>query len=271
MNKNKNIIIRNYDQERAEKLPIIGAKLRQVREELNISLEEVAIYTKIRYKLLLSLEEGKVDQLPEPVYVQGFIRRYADALGLDGAALAAEYPIETQMRLINLSWIGLSPPQLRPIHLYAMYVLLVICAVNGLSYMLNRTATQAHNLGSDRANPNISVPAENQSKNSKIASAKPINSSTATTSSTADNNRTVRVGLTLKAQSWIQIIADGQIQFEGELPKGTQRTWEAKEQLIVRAGNAGGVLMAINDGTAKQMGEPGQVEEVTVKAPSPKS
>ncbi|HIK28951.1 MAG: DUF4115 domain-containing protein [Oscillatoriaceae bacterium SKW80] len=269
MNKNKNIAIRNYDQERAEKLPIIGAKLRQVREELEISLEEVAIYTKIRYKLLQALEEGKVEQLPEPVYVQGFIRRYADALGLDGAALAAEYPIENQMRLIKLSWIGLSSLQLRPIHLYAMYVLLVIFAVNGLSYMLNRTATQAHNLGSEHTNPNISVPAETQSKSSQIASSKPISSSTATT--TVHSNRTVRVGLTLKAQSWIQIIADGKIQFEGELPEGTQRTWEAKEQLIVRAGNAGGVMMAINDGTAKQMGEPGQVEEVTVKAPSPKS
>ncbi len=269
MNKNKNILIRNYDQERAEKLPGIGAKLRQVREELEITLDEVAAYTKIRYGLLHALEEGKVEQLPEPVYVQGFIRRYGDALGLDGAALAAEYPAETQMRLLNLSWIGLSPPQLRPIHLYAIYVLLIMCAVNGLSYIMNRSATQASNLEGDRAKPNLSVPSGNQSRSGGIAIAKPISSTTATAS--VDGDHPVRVGLTLKAQSWIQVVADGKIQFEGELPEGTQRMWEAKEQLIVRAGNAGGVLMAVNDGTAKQMGKPGQVEEVTVKAAAPKS
>lgn len=269
MNKNKNILIRNYDQERAEKLPGIGAKLRQVREELEITLEEVAEYTKIRYGLLHSLEEGKVEQLPEPVYVRGFIRRYGDALGLDGASLANEYPAETQMRLLNLSWIGLSPPQLRPIHLYGMYILLIMLAVNGLSYMMNRSAMQASTLEGDRAKTSVSLPSGKQSRVGGIAIAKPVSSTIATAS--IDGDRAVRVGLTLKAQSWIQVVADGQIQFEGELPEGTQRMWEAKEQLIVRAGNAGGVLMAVNDGTAKQMGKPGQVEEVTVKAAAPKS
>lgn len=269
MNKNKNILIRNYDRERAEKLPGIGAKLRQVREELEITLDEVAAYTKIRYGLLQAIEEGKVEQLPEPVYVHGFIRRYGDALGLDGAALANEYPTETQMRLLNLSWVGLSPPQLRPVHLYGMYILLIVLAVNGLSYMMNRSAMHASNPEGDRGRTNLSVPSKNQSRNSGVAIAKPVSSSIATAS--IEGDQPVRVGLTLKAQSWIQVVADGKIQFEGELPEGTQRMWEAKELLIVRAGNAGGVLMAVNDGTAKQMGKPGQVQEVTVKAAAPKS
>jgi hypothetical protein len=76
----------------------------------------------------------------------------------------------------------------------------------------------------------------------------------------------VRVDLTLKAESWIEVVADGQPQFEGVLPEGTKRTWEAKQELFVRAGNAGGVLVAVNNGQAKQMGEPGKVEVVTVKA-----
>jgi hypothetical protein len=76
----------------------------------------------------------------------------------------------------------------------------------------------------------------------------------------------VRIGLTLKAESWIEVVADGQTQFQGILPEGTKRTWEAKQELFVKAGNAGGVLMAVNDGQAKQMGAPGKVEEVTVKA-----
>jgi hypothetical protein len=45
-------------------------------------------------------------------------------------------------------------------------------------------------------------------------------------------------------------VADGQTQFQGILPEGTKRTWEAKQELFVKAGNAGGVLMAVNDGQA---------------------
>jgi hypothetical protein len=50
------------------------------------------------------------------------------------------------------------------------------------------------------------------------------------------------------------------------LPEGTQRIWVAEQKLIVRAGNAGGVLVEFNDETAKEMGAPGQVQEVTFAA-----
>lgn len=40
----------------------------------------------------------------------------------------------------------------------------------------------------------------------------------------------------------------------------------ANKELTVRAGNAGGVLIAVNKKEAKQLGQPGQVEEVTYTA-----
>ncbi|MEB3338604.1 MAG: DUF4115 domain-containing protein, partial [Leptolyngbyaceae bacterium] len=75
--------------------------------------------------------------------------------------------------------------------------------------------------------------------------------------------QSVRVSVIFKAQSWLRVVADGKTEFEGVLPEGTQRTWAAKQQLTLRAGNAGGVLVAVNNGQAKQLGNPGSVEEVT--------
>lgn len=80
--------------EQGEKLREIGTYLRRLRKEQSISLEEVAAHTYIRASLLKALEEAQQESLPEPVYIQGFIRRYADFLELDGNALAMTFPIK---------------------------------------------------------------------------------------------------------------------------------------------------------------------------------
>lgn len=262
MMKNKKKPIRNFEQERAEKLSELGSHLRQVRENQDLSLEDVAARTMIRSGMLHAIEEGKLQHLPEPVYIQGFIRRFADALGLNGAALASDFPTETNLRLFKYSsWIHLSPPQLRPIHLYLVYIFLIMCSVNGMSYMINRSVVQVSGLDNKQELKN-QPPQGNQAPTGQLAKVE----NASLLKNVANSNQAVRVGLTLKAESWIQIVADGKIEFEGVLSEGTQRSWEAKQQLVVIAGNAGGVLVAVNDGQAKQMGEPGKVEEVTVKA-----
>jgi cytoskeletal protein RodZ len=75
-----------------EQLKEIGAYLRQLRQEQSISTEEVAAKTFIPLRILKALEEGQPEHLPEAVFIQGFIRRYADVLDLDGAALAKTFP-----------------------------------------------------------------------------------------------------------------------------------------------------------------------------------
>jgi hypothetical protein len=76
----------------------------------------------------------------------------------------------------------------------------------------------------------------------------------------------VQIGVTLKEKSWIRVVADGKVQYEGELPQGSQRTWIAQGELTVKAGNAGGVLVSVNKQQAKQLGEPGKVKQVTIAA-----
>lgn len=76
-----------------EQLQSIGAYLRQVRQDQGLSLDVLANQIFIRPALLQALETGHDAQLPEPVFIQGFIRRYAEALGLDGKAISQEFVI----------------------------------------------------------------------------------------------------------------------------------------------------------------------------------
>lgn len=83
------------DSVQLEQLEAIGAYLSHIRQDQARSLEEISTKTFIPVRTLRALEAGKYEILPEPVFIQGFIRRYGDALGLDGKALAQEFPMET--------------------------------------------------------------------------------------------------------------------------------------------------------------------------------
>lgn len=69
----------------------IGQHLKRERELRHISLEELAQLTRIPMRTLLLLEAGDRDALPADVFVRGFVRSYARALGLDDVALLREY------------------------------------------------------------------------------------------------------------------------------------------------------------------------------------
>ena len=61
----------------------IGATLRERRERLGIGLDDIERATHIRRRQLLLLEEGRFDQLPGDAYARGFLRSYAEYVGLD--------------------------------------------------------------------------------------------------------------------------------------------------------------------------------------------
>jgi cytoskeletal protein RodZ len=61
----------------------LGEKLKMVREDANVSLNEISKATKIRKIYLEKLENGKFDELPPEVYVRGFLKSYAKYLGIE--------------------------------------------------------------------------------------------------------------------------------------------------------------------------------------------
>ena len=67
--------------DREAKLLELCSRLRGLREERAISLEEASARTRIRVPLLEALEEGRIDALPGLVYARGFLRTYLNFLG----------------------------------------------------------------------------------------------------------------------------------------------------------------------------------------------
>jgi transcriptional regulator with XRE-family HTH domain len=69
----------------------IGSSLREARVRQGLDLSEIERDTHIRKSYLAALEDDRFDALPAPAYAKGFLRTYADYLGLDAQRFVDEY------------------------------------------------------------------------------------------------------------------------------------------------------------------------------------
>lgn len=66
--------------------PDVGAALKAVREFHGLNLQDLADSTRIRRSYLAAIEDMRLDELPSRPFTVGYVRAYANALGLDGEA-----------------------------------------------------------------------------------------------------------------------------------------------------------------------------------------
>ncbi len=74
----------------------IGAILQERRRLLNVSREELSQQIQVPTKHLIKIEKSQWHALPSPVYTKGFIRRYAEALGMDADRIVAWYEADSE-------------------------------------------------------------------------------------------------------------------------------------------------------------------------------
>ncbi|MHC5720932.1 MAG: helix-turn-helix domain-containing protein, partial [Nostoc sp.] len=93
-----------------------------------------------------ALEEERFEELPEPIFVQGFISRYGDALGLDGNALSHTLISNVVRQDSNNDHQNSDNKTNTYIPLVVTYILLLIAASTGLFYTLNQRGITSKSL-----------------------------------------------------------------------------------------------------------------------------
>ncbi len=236
--------------EKIATLQNIGCSLRQLRQEHSLSIEEVAARTRIQPRLLRALEEGQMDVLPEPVYIQGMIKKYGESLGVNSIELAKSVAAD-QMQIVPLKsnrWDGFNRPQIRPVHLYLGYIFMLLAAISALSHSLNNSIQ--------------SLEAANKPVETKLAAVKSTETMVEQSTVTAGINAPLELEISAKSASWVKVVVDGQPAFEGRLNAGNAKTWTAKRELILTTGNAGGLIVTKNNTQLPELGAPGEKREV---------
>jgi len=89
--------------------PAPGRQLAEERAARGLTLDQVAAATRIRAHHLAALEAGRLEDLPGPVYLRGYLRAYAVYLGLDGDRLLSELEPGPVSAGPSLSICGVAP------------------------------------------------------------------------------------------------------------------------------------------------------------------
>jgi cytoskeletal protein RodZ len=82
-------------------MELIGARLNQARLMANVALQDIADRTKISLRFLSAIENDDFSALPGRVYIFGFTKAFARAVGLDEESMVAALREKMQLAGIN--------------------------------------------------------------------------------------------------------------------------------------------------------------------------
>jgi len=272
-------------------LPSFGEKLKLEREKRKITLEQISASTKIGTRMLQALEEDKFNQLPGGIFNKGFVRAYSRCVGLDEDQTVADYlqasgdahlasvelessesgshedsARENEENLGRLEASADAPARQLPWGAFAAVLLLVALA---LSLWSRRQREQPR--PSVPPNPTRSatqVPAEQLSGAASPPSASPTHASPTASSPIAGSQTVATPGeftvvMQAREDSWVSITADGETVSSELLAAGSERAARGQKEIIVKAGNAGGIDFLFNGKKVEIGGEFGEVKTVT--------
>lgn len=273
----------------------IGQALEKARQERGLTLDEVEHATKIRKRYLAGLEREDYRMLPDAVYIQGFLKTYANYLGLDGEELSRELRNRRAPRrergiaygapktsdfdrpLINPGELSTSRrrksvPETTILTL--LVALLALAAVVGTFYFVGRgvqlsgenlppsaeqaaDGSKADGSKADGSNPRPGGAPEERRAGEQAAGG---SSDRAVDAAGQPHSDTLSVEVSVEgAPSWLSILADGNLMYEQIAQPGFSQTFEAQREISIRTGNAGAVGVEVNGQALGKLGESGEV------------
>ncbi len=231
-----------------------GERLRHEREMRGISLREIAEGTKISLRFLQALEEDRMDVLPGGLFPRAFVRQYGQFLGLDGDALVADF----------VAAHGYSAPELRatprqPARRFRVTLgqaCLGVVALLLVALSLRRSPGEAGR--TPRPEPTMpaaaAVPAVLPTDRVYPASAPGSQSGT-------EAGDALVLTMTAQQDCWVEVRADGATVINRVLSEGESQTLEARGEIVLSVGNAGGLRLRVNDRPALPLGRSGEVRK----------
>ena len=111
-----------------------GASFRKAREARGISLKEIAAETRISTRFLQAIESEEFHLLPGGIFNRGFIRNYAERIGLDGDQAVADYErLSANQEPQEVEEVSPEPIEISPERMQRRLYVLAIC---GLALLL---------------------------------------------------------------------------------------------------------------------------------------
>jgi cytoskeleton protein RodZ len=237
---------------------ITGELLKKAREEAGLSLEWVEEELKIGGRFLKVLEDGTFEELPSDVYTIGYIRQYAQLLGISPEPVLAEYMAH---RNVHRSEIKKETTSLKKSVASSRMILIIPAVISAVVLIYFFSPENRIPKGTLKIAEIYTLPPEKEEARNPRDNP-PESQLPDHPDSRAGGHHLI---LTATDTSWLRIEKDGEKNEEIILRAGESREWMSPIGFRLRIGNAGGVRIRFN-GT--DMGVPGERGKVlTMRLP----
>jgi cytoskeleton protein RodZ len=257
----------------------IGRELRGRRELLSLHLEEVEHNTHVKAHYLDALERGAMDDLPSTVQTRGMLSNYATFLDLDVDTLLLRFAdaLQARYRERNPQKPARKPGQPIVANLPPMRSLIAGDMVFGVGIVLllvgfavwgvSRVLTLQSQQHVEPTAPSISeillappdAPNSTSTPTPDSIEAFPGQPTITVVIPTLSGDVNVQVNLVAAERTYMRVIVDGEIAFEGRVVPGTAYPFEAQEQVEVLVGNGAAIRIVYNGSDLGLLGSFGQV------------
>ena len=263
----------------------IGLQLRQRREMLSLTLEEIERHTRMRAQFMDSLEKGNFDELPSPVQTRGMLSNYASFLDLDVDDLLLQFAeaLQAQHRERHPEKPGGRrrqpdvPTRVPPLRSFiagdlifgvGIVLLLVVFSIWGISRVIALQSEQQAEVEVEASGPSISealigTPVETLVSQVTLIPAEdtPIPELPEGTVEipTPAFNINVQVNIVAVERTFLRVVVDEEEAFNGRTIPGNAYPFEAEQSIEVLAGNGAALRLIYNQRDLGLLGGFGQV------------
>ena len=246
----------------------VGSILKKAREKKKKEIKAIADVLCIRSCYLQALEESDYESFPAKAYAIGFLRNYADFLGLDVDALIEQYRKETNhLKSENLDMPIVERANLFPSAKYVFISIFVIILIWAFWYFISYSEddiqipeTQVA-VVEDIVQKETVLPVPEQVVETKLEPVvKKENTIEKKSEPKVKKEPAGLVQIFAKEDAWVEIDEDGTLILSRVLKKGETYTVPKSEtELFLKTGNAGGTEILIDGQKIKSLGPSGAV------------
>ena len=259
-------------------MPNFGASFKKARESKGIPLDRISTETRISTRFLQAIENEDFHLLPGGIFNRGFIRTYAERLGLDPEQAVADYEKLAEVRAPSEPVVTASAParqvnrQLYPAAVGGLILLIAIFyIVTRDSGNTTETANQPSAPISQPETPSTQPATVTQPTTApEVAGTAPQPAASTPAPSTdvltpAPSTDALTLDVEAKETTWIKVMADGKSILAGEiLEPGATRRFTGQTSIEIDIGNAGGLSLKLNNRPVNPIGQSGQVRKLVI-------
>jgi cytoskeleton protein RodZ len=264
----------------------VGRTLRQRRELLSLSIDDIHDHLHIRKNFLIAMEAGNFSQLTSPVQARGMLANYADFLNLDVDEILLHYADGLQLQRLEKTGEPssqrpenaktLSKTHLKIKNFFSLDLLVIAIFFIGFAAFVIWGANRIFGLNETSSAPTdlpevsdvLLATGSPTPQGSNTPSDETVGQDQTETSAPEDptpiftplpNDSPINLVIIPRQGAWVRVISDGEMVFEGRMLPGDAYDFTGQENLEILTGSAGALQVYFNE---QDIGAPGLVGQV---------